>query len=83
MEDSAATLSENSPKDDNSIDDAATKEKKDDNSAVDDAESLPKAKEDPILDYVIHYAINNALPVRRTYEGEEKGYLKKGCLLNH
>ena len=61
MEDSAATLSENSPEDDNSIDDAATKEK-DNNSAVDDAESLPKVKEDPILDYAIHYAINNAYP---------------------
>ena len=63
MEDSAATLADitNSSNDDNSaIDDASAKEKKDINLAVDDAESLPKVKEDPILDYAIHYAINNA-----------------------
>ena len=58
-------------KDDNVIEDAVAKEKEDDSpmddvakeneddSPMDDAETLPKDKEDPILDHAIHYAIYN------------------------
>ena len=35
---------------------------------MDDAETLPKVKEDPMLDYAIHYAINNAYPSDLTKE---------------
>ena len=37
-------------------------EKTEDNSRTNDAETLPKDKEDPILDHAIHYAINNTYP---------------------
>lgn len=53
--------------DDHSIEDAAAKEKED------DAETLPKDKEDPILDHAIHYAINKTDFLRRRRELFEKG----------
>ena len=37
-------------------------EEKEDNSPMNDAETLPKDKEDPILDHAIHNAINNTYP---------------------
>ena len=52
--------------------------KTEDNSPTNNAETLLKEKEDPILDHAIHYAIN-----RQTFQGEEEGCLKKGCNLSH
>ena len=68
MDDAATTPADVSPKD-NSIEDTGVLEKKkEDNPAMDDAETLPNVKEDPILDYAIHYAINNAYPLDLTKE---------------
>ena len=69
MDDAATTPADVSPKDDNSTEDTGVLEKKkEDNPAMDDAETLPSVKEDPILDYAIHYAINNAYPPDLTKE---------------
>ena len=56
MDDAAMTSADVSPKDDNSVEKTGVLEKKkEDNPAMDDAETLPNVKEpDPILDYAIH-----------------------------